>query len=130
MRRERLRRDLTIGALVVLSACGLIARIASFMSESLDYDTYALLLTIDLPYSEYINGGFAWSLHTHYWWTAQILGIEVWAFRLLPAFVSLVAFFLVSWLVWRVRPGDYVALIFAIFSLRLMRMRSISWATQ
>lgn len=115
MGRERLRRHLSIWSLLVLLACGLVARTASFTSESLDFDTYALFASIGLPYSEYLKGGFHWSIHTHYWWTAHILGAQIWAFRLLPALVGLLAFFLVLWLVWRVRPGDYLALIFATF---------------
>lgn len=115
MERERFRRNLAIGFLVFLLACGLVARIASFTSESFDYDTYALLPSIGLPYSEYLKGGFHWSIHTHYWWTAHILGAQIWAFRLLPALVGLLAFFLVLWLVWRVRTGDFLALIFATF---------------
>lgn len=116
MRRERIHRILVIAFLVGLLLFGIVARIASFLSEPLDFDTYALFVSIDLPYSEYLTGGgFAWSLHTHYWWTAELLGVHLWAFRLVPALISLLVFFLVLWLVRQVRPRDYVAPLFATF---------------
>lgn len=115
MRSERFRRNFALGSFVILLVGGLAVRTASFVSESLEYDTYALLVSINLPYSEYLEGGFHWSIHTHYWWTAQILGSQIWAFRLIPGLLSLLGLFLVSWLVWRARPGDYVALGFATF---------------
>jgi hypothetical protein len=112
---ERFRRNLALGAFVGLLAGALAVRTASFISESLEYDTYILLVSIHLPYSEYLKGGFHWSIHTHYWWTAHILSSQIWAFRLIPGLLSLLGLFLVSWLVWRARPGDYVAVGFATF---------------
>ena len=87
-------------SLVPLSilAIALAARVVASTADTLNGDSYILMIGVEKPFSEYsMISGFSLPLKIHYWVSYRVLGSSLFGYMLLPLISSLATLLVVYW---------------------------------